>query len=168
MAGLVAVTTLAVAGTAPAQEKRNISIVIGGAGFASGYAAIVKELGLFEKHGIIARTTFMESANAATTALISKSADVAASGIGEIVLAQGRGQKVIMAINGYDGNPGTLVLSNAAVAKTKVSPTASVADRLKALDGLTIATPSPTSLYTAVLKGAAAGVNFRLTHMGTE
>jgi ABC-type nitrate/sulfonate/bicarbonate transport system substrate-binding protein len=165
---LVAVAMLTVAGAASAQQKREIAIGIGGSGLASGYAVIVKELGLFEKHGIIAKTTWMESANAATTALISKSLDVAASGIGEIVLAQGRGQKVILVINGYDGLPGTLVLSNAAVAKTKVSPTAPVADRVKALEGLTIATPSPTSLYTAVLKGAAAGVNFRLTHMGTD
>ena len=123
---------------------------------------------MFEKHGLIAKTTVMGAANTATTALISGSVDVAASGTGELVLAQGRGQKVIMVVNGYDGMPGTLVLSKAAAEKTKVSPTAPVAERLKALEGLVIATPSASSLYTSVLKGSAAGVNVRITYIGTD
>ena len=159
---------LAIAGAAPAEEMRTITVAVGGAGFASAYAVVVKELGLFEKHGLIAKTTVMGAANTATTALISRSVDVAASGTGELVLAQGRGQKVIMVVNGYDGMPGTLVLSKAAAEKTKVSPTAPVAERLKALEGLVIATPSASSLYTSVLKGSAAGVNVRITYIGTD
>ena len=167
ISALALLAALAMGGPASAEDMRTIRIAVGGAGFASAYAVIVNELGLFEKHGITAKITVMGAAADATTALISKSVDVAAGGTSEMIMAQSRGQKVIMVINGYDGVPGTLVLSKAAAEKSKVSATAPIADRIKALDGLLIATPSAASLYTTVLKGMTAGLNVRNTYIGT-
>ena len=168
ISALALLAALAMGGPASAEDMRTIKIAVGGAGFASAYAVIVNELGLFEKHGITAKITVMGAAADATTALISKSVDVAAGGTSEMIMAQSRGQKVIMVINGYDGVPGTLVLSKAAAEKSKVSATAPIADRIKALDGLLIATPSAASLYTTVLKGMTAGLNVRNTYIGTD
>ena len=61
-----------------------------------------------------------------------------------------------------------MVLSKAAAAKVGVSPTAPVVERLKALEGLTIASASATAGATVALKLAAAklaGVNVRFTYI---
>jgi ABC-type nitrate/sulfonate/bicarbonate transport system substrate-binding protein len=60
-----------------------------------------------------------------------------------------------------------VVLAKAVADKLGVPPSAPVAARLKALDGLVIASPSPTGAYTITLRGAsaAAGANVRFTYM---
>ena len=100
----------------------------------------------------------MESANAATTALISGSVDAALSGPGEVVAAQARGQQVLSVANSYRGLSGSLVLSEQIADGLDVSADAALEDRLRALDGLTIASPSATAVYTAAFRTATAAV----------
>jgi ABC-type nitrate/sulfonate/bicarbonate transport system substrate-binding protein len=165
---VVATAVAATAGLSFGQSPREITIGLASTSFATAAPRIAKELGLFEKHGLSPKFIVLESANAATAALIAKSVDSAVSGPGEIVAAHARGQKVVAIANNYIGFSGSVVLSKAAADKLGVSPTASVAARLKALDGLLIASPSATGAYTVALKGAtaAAGVNVRFTYMG--
>jgi ABC-type nitrate/sulfonate/bicarbonate transport system substrate-binding protein len=168
LAVFLAITSLA--NPSVAQQKRDVTIGVGGAGFGSANVVIAKELGLFDKYGINAKTTVLDSSNAATTALISQSFDVAASGIGELIVARARGQDVVMIQNTYDGLVGTLVLSKAAAEKTGVSANAPTEQKFKALEGMVIATPSASSSYTLALKSVAAkfGTNIRLTFIGTD
>jgi ABC-type nitrate/sulfonate/bicarbonate transport system substrate-binding protein len=109
----------------------------------------------------------MDSANAATTALISKSVDFAVSGPGEIIAAHSRGQPVVSLANAYAGFSGTVVLAKSVADKLGVAPNAPVAARLKALDGLLLASPSATGAYTISTRGAAAanGATVRFSYM---
>ncbi|WP_267214401.1 ABC transporter substrate-binding protein [Chelatococcus asaccharovorans] len=148
-------------------QLRDISIPISSLSFGTAAIRIAKELGLFEKHGLNAKIIVMDNANSATTALISKSVEVVLSGPGELVAAQGRGQKVVAIANTYNGLSASLVLAKDVAEKTGVSPNAPVAERLKALNGLIIGSTSATSSYTVSFKGAAeaVGANIRFTYM---
>jgi ABC-type nitrate/sulfonate/bicarbonate transport system substrate-binding protein len=124
-------------------------------------------MGLFEKHGLDVKFIIMESANAATAALISKSIDVALAGPGEVIAAQIRGQRVVLIASVYSGLGASLILSKPVADSTGVSPTAPVIDRLKALDGIVIGTSNATSPYTVAFRGAtkAAGSSPRFTYV---
>jgi ABC-type nitrate/sulfonate/bicarbonate transport system substrate-binding protein len=144
-----------------------ISIGLASTSFANAAPRVAKELGLFDKRGLDAKFIVMDNANAATTALISKSTDFALSGAAELIAANARGQPVVAVANTYGGFSGTLVLAKSVAEKLGVSPTAPVAARLKALDGLVLASPSATGAYTLTIRSAAAaaGANVRLVYM---
>jgi hypothetical protein len=110
---LLALAMLALAAPARAAEPVAFPIGLGSASFATAAARIAGELGLFLKHGLAARFIVMDSASAATTALIASSVSGAVSGPGELVVAQARGQKVVLVANTYAGLSGSLVLSKA-------------------------------------------------------
>jgi ABC-type nitrate/sulfonate/bicarbonate transport system substrate-binding protein len=152
------------AGPAAGEE---ISIGLASTSFANAAPRVAKELGLFEKRGLDAKFTVMDNANAATTALISKSTDFALSGAAELIAANARGQPVVAVANTYGGFSGTLVLAKSVADKLGVAPDAPVTARLKALDGLVLASPSATGAYTLTIRAAAAaaGANVRLVYM---
>ena len=155
------------AGSAFGQQAREISVGVGSTSFATVGVRIAKEMGLFAKRGLDAKFTIMDSANVATQALISKSVNFVLSGPGELVAAQARGQNVVAISNAYMGLSGWLVLSKATADKLGVSPTAPVTERLKALNGLVIASTSPTGGFTVAFRGATEGVGatIRFTYM---
>lgn len=165
---IVATAVFASAGAAFGQGLREVSVGLASTSFATVAPRIAKELGLFEKRGIEPKFTVLENASSATSALISKSVDTAVSGPGEIVAANARGQKVVAIANNYVGFSGSVVLAKSVADKLGVPATAPIAARLKALDGLVLASPSATGAYTVAIKGAAAasGVNVRFTYMG--
>jgi ABC-type nitrate/sulfonate/bicarbonate transport system substrate-binding protein len=158
---------LAAAGNAFAQDTREVTIGLASTSFATAAPRIAKELGLFGKRGLEPKFVVMDSANAATTALISKSVDFAVSGPGEIIAAHSRGQQVVSLANAYAGFSGTVVLAKGVADKLGVPANAPVAVRLKALDGLLLASPSATGAYTISIKGAAAanGAAVRFSYM---
>jgi ABC-type nitrate/sulfonate/bicarbonate transport system substrate-binding protein len=158
---------LVAAGPAHGQAARKISIGLSSASLVAAAPRIAKEMGLFEKHGLDVKFIIMESANAATAALISKSIDVALAGPGEVIAAQIRGQRVVLIASVYSGLGASLILSKPVADSTGVSPTAPVIDRLKALDGIVIGTSNATSPYTVAFRGAtkAAGSSPRFTYV---
>ena len=165
--GLIVVALLALAPQARAAELTAFQIGLASTSFATVAARIAGELGLYEKHGIAVRFIVLDSASAATTALIAQSVAGALSGPGELVVAQARGQKVVVVANTYDGLSGSLVLSKAVVTRLRVPATAPVAVRLKALDGLTIGVPSATGAYTVAFRSASrdAGAAVKFVYM---
>jgi len=126
---------LATVGTpATAQALQEVSIGLASTSFATAAPRLAKELGLFQKRGLEPRFTVLDSANAATAALIAKSVDYAISGPGEIVAAHARNQPVVALANGYVGFSGTLVLAKSVADKLGSAAAASPAAKLKALD----------------------------------
>jgi ABC-type nitrate/sulfonate/bicarbonate transport system substrate-binding protein len=164
---LAAAIVLAMAGTAAAAEPTRITIGMSSVSISGATARIAERMGMFAKHGLDATVTAMDNNNVATTALLAGSVDFVTSAPSDVIVAQARGQNLVALTSSYRGFAAVLVLSNAAIEKTHVSPTAPVSDRLKALDGLIIATPSATSTFTVAPKSAAAsvGAKFRLTYM---
>jgi ABC-type nitrate/sulfonate/bicarbonate transport system substrate-binding protein len=167
---IIRVCVIAAAGIASAAahaETREVSFALGAAGFGTAPARIAKELGLFEKHGINARLTVMDSGTLAESAVISRSVDFGMAGPGEIVPAQAQGRKVVIIANSYSGFSISLVLAKSVADRLGVSADAPLAARLKALNGLLIAAPSPTSSSTFSFKTLTkeAGAEVRLTYM---
>jgi ABC-type nitrate/sulfonate/bicarbonate transport system substrate-binding protein len=164
---VVGAAIFATASTAFAQQNREVSMAIGSLSFASVVPRAAQEMGLYAKHGLDMKFVNTDNASSATTALIAKSVQFALSGPGEIVAAQARGLKVVVIGSAYSGLGGSLVLAKSVADKLGVSPTAPVAQRRKALDGLLIGAPSPTGAYTVAFKGAAAsdGATLRFSYM---
>jgi sulfonate transport system substrate-binding protein len=162
---LAAVGALATAAHAETPMKVRIGTATGSLVAAS--ARVADEMGLFKEHGLEASFTMLDSANAATTALIAGSIDATVSGPGELIIAQGRGQRVVAIADTYAGVGGSLVLAKSVADKLGVSAAAPIAQRLKALDGLLIASTTATSSYTVAYKSSAQaqGAAVRLTFM---
>jgi ABC-type nitrate/sulfonate/bicarbonate transport system substrate-binding protein len=166
--GIAAVALLVgLTGAAGAQAPQEVAIGLASRSFVSSGPRIADEMGLFAKHGIKPKFGVIDGANGTLTALISKSIDVAMSGTPDAIAAQARGQKVVVIANTCAGLSGSLVLSKSAAERLGVSATAPAAERLKALNGLTIASTSPTSSFTVSYGGAsrAVGADVKFTYM---
>lgn len=159
-----ALGALAVSHSARAQgQLRDLTIPISSTSFATAPLRAAVELGCFEKHGLKVTTPIVESGSNVTSALISGSAQVVLGGPGELVAAQARGQRIVLLTNVYWGQSGTLILAKEVADKSGLGPKASLADRLKALEGLPLASVSATSALTASFRGAADKVGVKLT-----
>ncbi len=131
-----------------------VTIAVSSTSLAYGGLQIAEKAGLFEKNGIGPKIIVMDSGNAAMTAVLGGSADFSSAGPGEVLAARVRGQKMVIVANVYRGLSGSLVLAKSAADKLGGAD-AAIEQKLKALNGLTIATPSATSAYTHPYKSAA-------------
>ena len=164
----LALTVLA--GAAGAQEASKIVIGLASGSLPTSAPRIANQMGLFAKRGLEPRISQMEDSATVTTALIAGSVDFAVMAPSDIIVAQARGQALVAAATIYGGYSPVLVLSKKAAEQSGVSANAPVGDRLKALQGILIATPSPVSNFTLGLNCATAnaGSKPRLTHMGQQ
>jgi ABC-type nitrate/sulfonate/bicarbonate transport system substrate-binding protein len=164
---LAAAACFAAARAASAKPLREVTCGLASKSLISAAPRIAKEMGFFERQGIDPKFTYLDSANAATAALISRSVEVAMSGSSDAIAAQARGQKVVVIVSTYAGLSGSLVLSRNVTERLGVLPTAPVNDRLKALNALTIASTSAAPSFTITYRTAAkaAGATVRFTYM---
>jgi ABC-type nitrate/sulfonate/bicarbonate transport system substrate-binding protein len=162
-----AATAIPMSRTFAQSQPLDVSIAMSSSGLPYGGLRIAQNAGLFEKHGLKPRLIVADSGNAATTALLAGSVDFSGSGPSEALTARVRGQDIVIIGNLYRGLSGSLVLSKATIEKLGIKPDAPIADRLKAIDGLTIASPSATSAYTGPVKNGAAkyGAKPKMTYM---
>ena len=167
---VLALAGLVLASAASAQAPRDVVIGISSNSLGASGFRLAKDMGLFEKHGVNAKIVIMDTGSSVTTALISGSVQVALAAMGELVAARAHGIAVVAATNTYGGMSGTLVLAKSVVDRLGVSPSAPLDDKLKALNGLAIATTSGTSTNTISYRGAAerAGVKFRSVYMAQD
>lgn len=151
-----------------AQSLIPLKLPISSASYSNAGAKAAATLGLFEKQGLAVEFVNTNSANIATTTLISGSADVVLSGAGELVVALAKKIPIAIMTHAYWGFGGTLVLSTEAVTKAGMSPTEPVEKRLRALQGLRIGTASASSAFTHAFRGFAksAGVEPNFIYMG--
>mgnify|MGYP001023464581 CR=1 FL=1 len=161
------ISWLAVSLPAVGQELLKVSILQSSASLPASTARLANELGLFKKHGLDATIGAAETGSVAMSALVSGSVQFITSGSSDSILAFGRGQRAVTLTTTYHGFSAVLVLSKTAVEKIGVSASAPVEQRLKALDGLTIASTSASSPFTIAVKASAAavGANIKLVYM---
>jgi ABC-type nitrate/sulfonate/bicarbonate transport system substrate-binding protein len=146
------------AGSLPARAQQPREIVYGlpSKSLIASVPRIADEMGLFEKYGLKPKFTYIDSTAGTATALLSKSVDVATTGTTEVIAAAARDQHLVIVANHYNGLAGSLVLSKATINKLGISPAAPLAERLKALNNLSIASVSKISTFTIAYKGAAS------------
>ena len=167
-AGLAALAlALTGAGLARAADPIPVTVALSSNSLAYGGLRIAEQLGIFAKNGLAVRTVVLDSGNAATAALISRSADFAGSGPGEVLTARARRQPIVIVANIYRGFAAPIVLSKAAAEKLADRQGAPVPDRYRALNGLVIAVPSATSALLAPVRASleAAGGSAKFVYM---
>jgi len=146
----------------PARAVTPVTLAISSSTLAYGGLRIAQGAGLFPKNQLEPRIIVMDSGNAAISAVLGRSAEFSASGPGEVLAAKVRGRDLVIVQNIYRGLPGSLVLSKAAVAKAGIAADAPIAQRLRALDKLSIAEPSATSAYLHPYKAASEAVGAKI------
>jgi len=165
-AAIVATTLAMTASVAAAQNLTSVTLASSSSSLPAGGLRLANELGLFKKHGLDAKITPMDSGAVATLALLSNSVEFSNSGPNDVVINNAKGQDVVLVMSTYHGNPGVLVLSKKKVQELGISPSAPLKDKLKALDGLSIATPSATSTYTVAGRSAeTVGARVKFVYM---
>ena len=144
-----------------------LTIAVSSNSLAYGGLRIAELADLFKKNGIAAKIVVMDSGNTAMAALVSGSAQFSAAGPGEVLAARLRGQKIVIVANVYRGLSGSLLLAKAVAEKLGDAAKAGQAAKIKALDGLTIASPSATSAYLTPYKSAteAVGAKIKFVYM---
>lgn len=168
LAAGAALTASALARPAIGQSLKEIPFGLPSVSLGSAMPRLTAETGCYARNGLVCKFTLLDSAALSTAALVSGSIVATQAGPGELVAAQASGQAVVAVATAYGGMAQSLILSKEAAAKTGVALTAPVTERLKALEGLTIASASATSSVTVAIKVAAAkmaGVNVRFTYI---
>lgn len=166
-ASLVGVSIATTALPGHAQSGKKVVMGLAGQSMIASIPRFAQEMGLFEKRGLDVRFVTLDSASASATALLAGSVEVAFSGPVELITARSRGRDVVSIVNTYGGLGGSLVLSKAVADKLGVAANAPITERMRALKGLTLASPSATSAYTVTYKSAAlaAGADVKFTYM---
>jgi ABC-type nitrate/sulfonate/bicarbonate transport system substrate-binding protein len=100
-------------------------------------------------------------------ALIGRSSQFSVAGPGEVLAARARGVDVVLVASLYRGFAGFVVLGKAVAAKLPATASSPLRERLKALDGLSLAVPSATSALLAPIRTAIldAGAKARFPYM---
>ena len=158
---LLGMALVPLAAQAQTQEKAGlpITIAVSSNSLAYGGLRIAERAGLFEKQGLAPKIVTMDSGSVAMAAVLAGSAEFASAGPGEVLAARLRGQKIVLVANIYRGLSGSLVLATKVA--ERFAPDLGIDAKLKALDGLAIATPSATSAYTHPYRSAAEAVGVR-------
>ena len=131
-----------------AKELQPVRIGLTSNSFANAGVLVSQIMGLYEGRGLKPAITVAENSAVAMSALIGGSFDTVVIATAEVINANARGQRVVTLSNLYGGLAGTLVLSKAVADRLGVAANAPVSARLKALDGLKIASPSAVSSFT--------------------
>jgi ABC-type nitrate/sulfonate/bicarbonate transport system substrate-binding protein len=164
---LITALMVVASGSAMAQPKKDITVGLASASFATATLRIANELQLVEKHGLNMRSVVTDNSGMALAGVLTKSFDLGIVGLPEFIIARARGQNIVSAAVTYSGFATSMVLSKPAADKIGVAPAAPLKQRLKALDGLVIATPSATAGGTVAFKAAIAaeGANVRMPYI---
>jgi ABC-type nitrate/sulfonate/bicarbonate transport system substrate-binding protein len=163
----LAMVLLATQGPAAAQQKQDVSIGFSSASFATSGPRVADQLGLFAKYGLNGKFVILDGSTAALAGMISGSISLIVVGLPDFVTTYARNDSVVAVATVSAGYVTSMVVSKAFADKSGVSPNAPLNDRLKALEGHTIASVAATSAGTAPYKAAfkAAGANVSMTYM---
>lgn len=153
---------------ARAQGTKDITIAVSSNSFSTVALRFAERRGFFAKHGLKARIVTMDSANGSFAALIGGSAQVASAGPGEALAAMARGQEILAVTNIYRGLSSFIVVAKSVAEKSGLNPDSPLVDRLKALDGITFASPSATAIFglSIELSVKSVGAQMKMTYIG--
>lgn len=143
-------------------QNINVRIALSSNSFATSSIRIAEKAGLFEKNGLNAVVTPMASGNVAMSALVGGSVDFTSSNPAEILALRAQGQPVYIAGGTFRGYSPTLVLAKEAADKLADKKSANAVDKLKALNGMSLAVPSAASVYAWPLALAARTYNIKI------
>jgi sulfonate transport system substrate-binding protein len=157
----------ATGGSGGTKSLGTVTLAMGSKSANMSLGFIAAEDGLFSKNGLDVKLVYAGTGALATAALVSGSAQFAMGGGQGFFTAQASGQHLYMLAKGGSGLGTQLVLTPAAAKKTGLTSSSTTAERVKALNGLTIASASASSSWTAQANKAAAtqGAKIKWTYI---
>jgi ABC-type nitrate/sulfonate/bicarbonate transport system substrate-binding protein len=140
-----------------------VTLVIPSLSSNQSLAFLAQGLGTFAKNGLDVKTVVSGTGALAVAAGVSGSGQFVMSGGSDMLSAASKGQKLVFIARILGGGLASqLVLTNAAAKKTGLPASATPAQKAKALNGLTIASPSAASSQTTQAERAAASVGAKI------
>ena len=133
--------TLALGATPAAVKAQDVTLALPTVSLVFSTAYVAEEKGYWKAAGLNVKTVAIAGPGA-TNALLSGSADFSSTGPGPMFRAVAKGQKLTAIANTSDRFLLEIVLRPDVAAKLNVAPTASLADRAKALKGLSLGVDS--------------------------
>jgi ABC-type nitrate/sulfonate/bicarbonate transport system substrate-binding protein len=143
------------AASAPA-SLTNVTLIIPSLSANQALGFIALKAGIFKKNGLNVKTVNAGTGALAVEALTGGSGQFVVTGSADLFSAAKSGQHLYILAKASSGLSTQIVLTSAGVKKTGLTASAPLAQRIKALNGLTIASPSAASSWTAQAAKAAA------------
>jgi ABC-type nitrate/sulfonate/bicarbonate transport system substrate-binding protein len=146
----------------------NITLVIPSLSSNQSIAFLATGFGTFKKNNLNVKTVVSGTGALAVAAAVSGSGQFVMSGSSDMLSADSKGQKLVYLARGLGGGLASqLVLTKAAAAKTGLPANATPAEKAKALNGLTIASPSAASSQTTQAERAVdtVGAKIKFTYI---
>jgi ABC-type nitrate/sulfonate/bicarbonate transport system substrate-binding protein len=142
----------------------NVTLIIPSLSANQALGFIALKAGIFKKNGLNVKTVNAGTGALAVEALTGGSGQFVVTGSADLFSAAKSGQHLYILAKASSGLSTQIVLTSAGVKKTGLTASAPLAQRIKALNGLTIASPSAASSWTAQAAKAAgtqgAKINF--------
>jgi ABC-type nitrate/sulfonate/bicarbonate transport system substrate-binding protein len=149
-------------GTASSSPTK-VTLIVPSLSSNQSLAFLAQGFGTFKKNGLEVKTVVSGTGALAVAAAISGSGQFVMSGGSDMLSAVSKGQKLVFLTRGLGGGLASqLVLTNAAAKKTRLPANATPEQKAKALNRLTIASPSAASSQTTQAERAAASVGAKI------
>jgi ABC-type nitrate/sulfonate/bicarbonate transport system substrate-binding protein len=145
----------------------NVTLIIPSLSANQALGFIALKAGIFAKNGLNVKTVNAGTGALAVEALTGGSGQFVVTGSADLFSAAKSGQHLYILAKASSGLSTQLVLTSAGVKATGLTASAPLAQRIKALNGLTIASPSAASSWTAQAAKAAAtqGATIKFTYV---
>jgi ABC-type nitrate/sulfonate/bicarbonate transport system substrate-binding protein len=159
------------ASEAPTFAPVDVTFVTSSRSIANQMVFTVVEGGFLEPYGINAEIVVAESSSVAVAALLSGDAQFMTGSRTEGALAQANGQDVLYLLKHSAGFSSQIAASSDIIESLDGDPmSVPLEDRLRALEGKTVALPSEGSVLTVVFNAAMedAGVSYEPTYIGGD
>jgi ABC-type nitrate/sulfonate/bicarbonate transport system substrate-binding protein len=134
----------------------NVTLIIPSLSANQALGFIALKAGIFKKNGLNVKTVNAGTGALAVEALTGDSGQFVVTGSADLFSAAKSGQHLYILAKASSGLSTQVVLTAAGVKATGLTASAPLAQRIKALNGLTIASPSAASSWTAQAAKAAA------------
>jgi ABC-type nitrate/sulfonate/bicarbonate transport system substrate-binding protein len=145
----------------------NVTLIIPSLSANQALGFIALKAGIFKKNGLNVKTVNAGTGALAVEALTGGSGQFVVTGSADLFSAAKSGQHLYILAKASSGLSTQIVLTSAGVKATGLTASAPLAQRIKALNGLTIASPSAASSWTAQAAKAAAtqGATIKFTYV---
>ena len=145
----------------------NVTLIIPSLSANQALGFIALKAGTFAKNGLNVKTVNAGTGALAVEALTGGSGQFVVTGSADLFSAAKSGQHLYILAKASSGLSTQIVLTSAGVKKAGLTASAPLAQRIKALNGLTIASPSAASSWTAQAAKAAAtqGATIKFTYV---
>jgi ABC-type nitrate/sulfonate/bicarbonate transport system substrate-binding protein len=145
----------------------NVTLIIPSLSANQALGFIALKAGIFARNGLNVKTVNAGTGALAVEALTGGSGQFVVTGSADLFSAAKSGQHLYILAKASSGLSTQVVLTSAGVKKTGLTASAPLAQRIKALNGLTIASPSAASSWTAQAAKAAAtqGATIKFTYV---